>query len=369
MQCIMSRETRNVRLVMIRFHQEYNCSAHCWYDSNATANCHPQVTRANEKVHRTLELIHSAPKTSNHRVRQIPAFNAAKQRPSRTKNIACTKWMETSRKRDGTSHIFRRPTWLLCSTKLPLFVDSSHHTVNPQRPIASDGRAPKITTIPIFQTTTHSRLKDVTDKCQNSAQGPAVETQRTMHVWDIHRLSETYAASSLLKQLVIEYVYRRRVRVRPLWLVWDPKTWSLNNSQSIQTVWHTPKSPNATVINWMTWRSDRADLGTWGRHGTRQPFRWGHINQVHVTRPILRNGPTKQERITTRKNEWEWCWYQTVLRPAESCLHWSKQKDKRKGLNSPFIPFHHTPLEACGNVTASAQQAKEGKVKIILHRR
>lgn len=142
MQCIMSRETRNVRLVMIRFHQEYNCSTHCWYDSNATANCHPQVSRANEKVHRTLELIHSAPKTSNHRVRQIPAFNAPKQRPSRTKNIACTKWMETSRKRDGTSHIFRRPTWLLCSTKLPLFVDSSHHTVNPQRPIASDGRAP-----------------------------------------------------------------------------------------------------------------------------------------------------------------------------------------------------------------------------------
>ena len=84
------------------------------------------------------------------------------------------------------------------------------------RSLVTEELQQKITTIPIFQTTTHSRLKDVTDKCQNSAQGPAVETQRTMHVWDIHRLSETYAASSLLKQLVIEYVYRRRVRVRPL---------------------------------------------------------------------------------------------------------------------------------------------------------
>jgi hypothetical protein len=91
------------------------------------------------------------------------------------------------------------------------------HYVNPQRPIASDGRAPT-------ENHHHSNIPNNDsfkierrhDKCQNSAKGPAVETQRTMYVWDIHRLFETYAASSLLKQLVIEYVYRRRVRVRPL---------------------------------------------------------------------------------------------------------------------------------------------------------
>jgi len=153
----MSRETRNVRQVTIQLHQkQYNCSTyvgvirtrpqiatHKW--AGPTKKCTGRWSWYTVHCTHLITLITCKNQWSGGQAHPCPSTQCcqtAAESPSHTTNYTCTKWMETSRKRDGISHIFWQPTWLLCLTKLPLLVDSSHHTVNPQPPIASDGRAP-----------------------------------------------------------------------------------------------------------------------------------------------------------------------------------------------------------------------------------